>query len=159
MAKSDKKKKNEQDDDQNNEKALSIKTAMITQLEQDYESNKNNRPALQRLKNLDELEKALKSNALQKPLLENGVLDIIKQYLEPLPDNTLPNIKIKKAMLEVLDYLPVKRKHILNSNGIGKIVNFYSKNVRESDDVRCLATNLVKKWTYFFVKDEDDNDE
>lgn len=159
MAKSDKKKKNEQDDDQNNEKVLSIKAAMITQLEQDYESNKNNRPALQRLKNLDELEKLLKSNALQKPLLENGILDVIKQYLEPLPDNTLPNIKIKKAMLEVLDYLPVKRKHILNSNGIGKIVNFYSKNVRESDDVRCLATNLVKKWTYFFVKDEDDNDE
>ncbi|KAM0677203.1 Transcription factor iws1 [Binucleata daphniae] len=159
MAKTEKNKKINDDNEMRNEKALAVKNKMIAFLEQDYESNKNNKPALQRLKHLDELEKQLKNNALQTNLLENGILDVIKQYLEPLPDNTLPNIKIKKIMLEVLAYLPIKRKHIINSNGIGKIVNFYGKNVRESDDIRSMATNLVKKWTYFFVKDEDCDEE
>ncbi|KAM0686545.1 Transcription factor iws1 [Conglomerata obtusa] len=157
MAKTAKKKTKEINEEELKNEANEIKKQMQQLLEQDQQSNKNNQPAMARLQNSENLTRSLKNNRLQNVLLDVGILDVIKQWMEPLPDNSLPNVKIKKDMLDVLDYLPVKRKHLLNGSGIGKIVNFYSKNVRENEDVRNLATKIVKKWTYFFVKEEDED--
>lgn len=140
------------------EKATKLKTAMHDALINDYSANKNKKPALERLKILDEIYKSSTFKPMQETLLDIGILNEIKLWLEPLPDNSLPNTKIKTTMLEILNILPIKRNHLINSDGVGKIVNFYSKNSKESGDIRSLADALVKKWTYLFVmRDEEDD--
>ncbi|KAM0673783.1 Transcription factor iws1 [Gurleya vavrai] len=157
MPKSEKRKSEQKNEEEITNEALNLKNKMLSSLESDHASNKESKPAILRLQSIDETVNSLKTKKLGDALLEKGILDVIKQWLEPLPDNTLPNVKIKKGMLDVLDYLPVKRKHLINSNGIGKIVNFYSKNSRELDDVRKMANKLVKKWTFLFAKEDEDD--
>ncbi|EJW02786.1 hypothetical protein EDEG_02826 [Edhazardia aedis USNM 41457] len=123
----------------------------------DHENNKKSLPSLNRLSLLENVNIYLNSKKRQEILLDNGLLDILKMWLEPMPDYTLPNIQIKKTVLENLYNMPITKTHLLNSS-IGKIVHFYSKNARESSDVQHLAKNVMKKWTNIvFEKDEDDS--
>lgn len=40
---------------------------------------------------------------LQAEFLDHGVLNLFKNWLEPLPDGSLPNINIRTAVLEILN--------------------------------------------------------
>ncbi|MGL4499769.1 MAG: hypothetical protein ACRCU2_11955, partial [Planktothrix sp.] len=83
---------------------------------------------------------------LRKEFLDCGILDELRMLLEPLPDNSFPNVEIKVAVLELLGRLDVRKEHLLDS-GIGKIVYFYSRGRFETKRVRALATGLVNRWT------------
>lgn len=39
---------------------------------------------------------------LQQEFLDHGVLTLLKNWLEPLPDGSLPNINIREAILKIL---------------------------------------------------------
>lgn len=39
---------------------------------------------------------------LQQEFLDHGVLTLLKNWLEPLPDGSLPNINIRAAILKIL---------------------------------------------------------
>lgn len=144
-------------DEQIEIQAKSLITTMQTSLDLDFACNKCQKPAINRLNKLDLIIKELTQKNLEKKLLENNVLETIKKWLEPLPDHSLPNVKIKKEILNVLYNLKVSKQDLLNS-GVGKIVHFYSKNPREANDVRNMAVKLVKKWTRMVVeKDEEDD--
>lgn len=148
----------EQPLENNVEKIYKLKDTMIEALQKDKQSNKDKRPALNRLKLVDSISSQLLNKNIQKDLLEYNILEVIKEWLEPMSDGTLPNIKIRKSILEVLMNLPVNKAQLFRSNGIGKIVNFYNKNKEENNEVRALARELVKKWTYVIVT-KDDGDE
>lgn len=138
------------------DKILAIKNEMIQALEKDLILNKSKQPALNRLKLLNSISIQLLNKNLQKELLEFNILEIIKEWLEPMPDGTLPNIKIRKTLIEVLLNLPASKGQLINSNGIGKIVNFYYKNSDENGEVRSMAGELVKKWRNIIVAREED---
>lgn len=40
---------------------------------------------------------------LQLEFLDHGVLNLLKSWLEPLPDGSLPNINIRTAILKILN--------------------------------------------------------
>ena len=40
---------------------------------------------------------------LQQEFLDHGVLTLLKNWLEPLPDGSLPNINIRAAILKILN--------------------------------------------------------
>lgn len=146
----------DQTTDLQTDKILSIKQDMIEALEKDKSHNKNKQPALNRLKLLNSVYSSLLNKNLQKQLLEYNILEVIKEWLEPMPDGTLPNIKIRRVMLDALLNLPVSKGQLMESNGIGKIINFYSKNGSENGEIKGMAIDLVKKWTDILVAREED---
>lgn len=79
---------------------------MITQMKQaaddDFEYNKVRRPATCKLKLLPRIEDPLRKIDLREALLDSGILSVITDWLTPLPDRSLPNIRVREVMLQVL---------------------------------------------------------
>jgi hypothetical protein len=57
---------------------------------------------------------------------------VLKAWLEPLPDGTLPNSKVRSTVLRLLGQLPVDcaqedRKEQLKRSGLGRVIMFLYK--------------------------------
>lgn len=70
--------------------------------EEDAELNRQGKPAINKLKKLSLLTDVLSKKQLQQEFLDHGVLTLLKNWLEPLPDGSLPNINIRAAILRIL---------------------------------------------------------
>lgn len=84
-------------------------------------------------------------------ILDNGLLDVIQTWLEPLPDRSLPSLDIQSEMLDVLDRLPIEGDQ-LRESGVGKIVFFYTKSPRIEPPIKRKADQLVGKWSRLVIK-------
>lgn len=121
--------------------------------QEDAEANLRGEPAIHKLRILPELISTLRKKQLQKEFLDRGVFTILKNWLEPLPDWSLPNIKIRTAVLRLLGELPIdvgndERKRQLKESGLGKVVMFLSKLEKEETmQNRMLAKELVDNWS------------
>lgn len=133
--------------------AMEIVTEMRESYKKDLDALINKKPSTTKIDIIDSIcFKVLKKEA-QEACVKLGVLDEIRVWLEPLPDNSLPNPKIKRALLNLLKYLRIERSD-LSRSGIGKIVHFYSKNNRETKEIRSLAEELMKKWKRIVLREE-----
>ncbi|KAL5716734.1 hypothetical protein ACHQM5_009862 [Ranunculus cassubicifolius] len=147
-----KKKKNEKSAA---EIALLVEELMATlevTAEEDAELNRQNKPAVNKLKKLPLLTEVLSKKQLQLEFLDHGVLAVLKNWLEPLPDGSLPNISIRTAILKILTDYPIDleqydRKDQLKKSGLGKVIMFLSRSDEETTGNRKLAKDLVDKWS------------
>jgi transcription factor SPN1 len=119
----------------------------------DIELNIEGKPSLTKLENIDSIYSKIIRKDTQDACIRLGVLTEIKTWLEPLPDKGLPNNKIKKILLDLLLHLQISKSDLLES-GIGKIVHFYSTNIREDRDIRGGARNLVRKWKELVISED-----
>ncbi|RRT71777.1 hypothetical protein B296_00012510 [Ensete ventricosum] len=120
--------------------------------EEDAELNRQNKPAINKLMKLPLLVEALSKKNLQQDFLDHGVLSLMKNWLEPLPDGSLPNMNVRTAILEVLSDFPIDleqyvRREQLKRSGIGKVIMFLSKSDEETTSNRKLAKELVDRWS------------
>lgn len=120
--------------------------------EEDAELNRQGKPAINKLKKLSLLTDVLAKKQLQLEFLDHGVLTLLKNWLEPLPDGSLPNINIRAAVLRILNDFPIDldqydRKEQLKKSGLGKVIMFLSKSDEETTANRKLAKELVDKWS------------
>ncbi|CAH9086087.1 unnamed protein product [Cuscuta epithymum] len=120
--------------------------------EEDAELNRQSKPAINKLKKLPLLTDVLAKKQLQQEFLDHGVLTLLKNWLEPLPDGSLPNINIRAAILKILTDYPIDleqydRKEQLKRSGLGKVIMFLSKSDEETTGNRKLAKDLVDKWS------------
>lgn len=120
--------------------------------EEDAELNRKSKPAINKLKMLPVLTEVLSKRQLQQEFLDRGVLSVLKNWLEPLPDGCLPNINVRTAILKILTDLPIDveqydRKEQLKKSGLGKVIMFLSKSDEEIQSNRRLARDLVDKWS------------
>lgn len=115
--------------------------------------NQQMKPSTDRIANIDEIVSKIIKKELQEVLVKMGILKELKTWLEPLPDNSMPNLKIKRSILDALFNVRVTKEDLLESE-IGKIIHFYSKNSKESIEIRKKATQLVKKWKGLVIKEE-----
>ncbi|KAK4400981.1 protein IWS11 [Sesamum angolense] len=99
--------------------------------EEDAELNRQGKPAINKLKKLSLLTDVLSKKQLQQEFLDHGVLTLLKNWLEPLPDGSLPNINIRAAVLKILN----------------DVIMFFSKSDEETTANRKLAKELVDKWS------------
>ncbi|KAG1365789.1 putative protein IWS1 [Cocos nucifera] len=99
--------------------------------EEDAELNRQNKPAVNKLKKLPLLVDVLSKKKLQQEFLDHGVLTLLKNWLEPLPDGSLPNMNIRTAILKLLT----------------DVIMFLSKSDEETTSNRKLAKELVDKWS------------
>ncbi|CAN8274537.1 unnamed protein product [Cochlearia groenlandica] len=121
-------------------------------VEDDVELNKQGKPAINKLMKLPLFCEALSKKQLQVEFLDHGVLNVIKNWLEPLPDGSLPNINIRTALLKILDELRINvnldcRKEQLIKSGLGKVIMFLSKSDEETTPNRRLAKGLINEWS------------
>ncbi|KAL5548992.1 hypothetical protein UlMin_004223 [Ulmus minor] len=128
--------------------------------EVDVEFNRQGKPTDNKLKKLPLLTEVLSKKQLQKDFLDHGVLTLLKNWLEPLPDRSLPNINICSTILKILNDLlniasimqfPIDleyydRREQLKKSGLGKVIMFLSKSDEETTSKRKLAKELVDKW-------------
>lgn len=120
--------------------------------EEDAELNLNNKPAINKLKKLPLLIEVLSKKTLQQDFIDHGVLTLLKNWLEPLPDGSLPNMNIRTAILKILTDFPIDleqydRREQLKKSGLGKVIMFLSKSDEETTANRKLAKELVDKWS------------
>lgn len=120
--------------------------------EEDAELNRQGKPAINKLKKLPLLTEVLSKKQLQQEFLDHGVLTLLKNWLEPLPDGSLPNINIRAAILKILNDFPIDleqydRREQLKKSGLGKVIMFLSKSDEETTSNRKLAKELVDKWS------------
>ncbi|GAQ80683.1 hypothetical protein KFL_000590360 [Klebsormidium nitens] len=125
---------------------------MAEAAESDAESNRAGRPALKKLQMLPNVVATLSNKKLQMKLLQQGVLIALKQWLEPLPDRSLPNIAIRTAILRVLSGMPIDTsepdvRDWLKDSYLGRVVMFLSRLPDETADNRAVARDLVDKWS------------
>eukprot|EP00252_Welwitschia_mirabilis_P004227 TRINITY_DN14499_c0_g1_i1.p1 TRINITY_DN14499_c0_g1~~TRINITY_DN14499_c0_g1_i1.p1 ORF type:complete len:491 (-),score=152.38 TRINITY_DN14499_c0_g1_i1:116-1588(-) len=120
--------------------------------EEDAELNRQSKPAINKLKMLPMLTEVLSKKQLQEEFLDRGILSVLKNWLEPLPDGCLPNANVRSALLKILTDLPInvslhERKEQLKKSGLGKVIMFLSKTDEETPANRRLARDLVDKWS------------
>ncbi|KAH8936018.1 hypothetical protein BDL97_17G061700 [Sphagnum fallax] len=99
--------------------------------ETDADLNCASKPAIEKLKMLPELMHVLEKRQLQQEFLDRGVLSSLKNWLEPLPDGSLPNINIRTGILKLLT----------------DVVMFLSRLPEETPINKKLARDLVDKWS------------
>ena len=120
--------------------------------ETDADLNRASKPAIEKLKMLPELWTVLQKRQLQMEFLDRGVLSSLKNWLEPLPDGSLPNMNIRTTLLKLLTDLPIdvelfERREQLKKSGLGKVVMFLSRLPEETPANKKLARDLVDKWS------------
>lgn len=133
--------------------AYNLVNHMRSCFKEDQRLNEQNKPAFVKIENIEAICTRIMRKDAREALLKMGVLSELRTWLEPLPDNSLPNPKVKKWILDLLLSLKVSKSDLLSS-GIGKIVNFYSRNPKEAVDVRKQASRVAKRWKAQVIREE-----
>ncbi|MBA0749817.1 hypothetical protein Gogos_003703, partial [Gossypium gossypioides] len=68
----------------------------------DIELNIQNKPAIRKIQMLPLLTDFLSKKKLQQEFLDHGVLTLLKSWLDPLPDGSLPNATLRSSILNIL---------------------------------------------------------
>lgn len=95
----------------NNDELSSKATSLLSRMESaaanDLDNNQKRQPAIEKLKMLNEVEEACTHKDMQPLLMREGLLGVLKSWIEPLTDGTLPNVKIRETVLKILLKLPI----------------------------------------------------
>lgn len=126
--------------------ASSIVDSMNDACELDRKNNKERKMALNKLEMLPDVLEKLTKNHLRDKLIRHGVLSVIRKWLEPLPDKTIPNIKIREGMLKILENMPMLSEFVIKQSGIGRIVMFIYKTDPERI-ISQMAKSIIDRWS------------
>lgn len=142
----------DQDEAENRAVVQALQSQMELALENDLELYQKRQPAVKRLQMLSRVQDVLSRKKLHAELLDSGILGTLKAWIEPMPDGTLPNSKIRSTILSLLLRLPVDtsyedRRQQLKSSELGRMVMFYSKVPDETPENRKIARELVERWS------------
>jgi len=118
---------------------------METAWELDRGSIKDKLPALNKLKLLPEVINFLQKDYVREGTFDSGFLRACYQWLKPLPDGTLPNMKIRDGILKCLPRIEVNQD-ALQSSSIGKAVMVLSKHKQETAANKKICRELISKW-------------
>ena len=125
---------------------------MEVAVEQDMVAYEGGKPAVNKLRMLSRVREVLAMKKLHGELLDAGLLGVLKAWIEPMHDGTLPNSKVRGAVLTMLSRLPVDcsfedRREQLKRSGLGRVIMFLSKLPDETVENRRMARELVEKWS------------
>ncbi|XP_077422799.1 uncharacterized protein iws1 [Vanacampus margaritifer] len=128
-----------------------VVSAMITKMneaaEEDRTLNSAKKPALKKLTLLPQVVMHLKKQDLKDTFIDSGVMSAIKEWISPLPDKSLPALRIREELLRILQELPSVSQETLKHSGIGRSVMFLYKHPKESRSNKDLALKLINEWS------------
>ncbi|PRP86154.1 hypothetical protein PROFUN_03141 [Planoprotostelium fungivorum] len=115
--------------------------------EKDVEDNNAKKPALNKIKMLDEITIYLMKKNLHSTLLDEGVLGVLQKWLAPLPDKSLPNMKVRETIYNILLQFPTADTEELRASGIGKEVMSLWRHPQETQSNKKKANTLIQRWS------------
>ncbi|XP_017980147.1 PREDICTED: protein IWS1 homolog [Theobroma cacao] len=120
--------------------------------EDDAQLNREGQPAISKLKKLPFLTDVFSKKSFQLQFLDHGILTLLKNWLEPLPDGSLPNANIRGAVLNILADFPIDleqhyRREQFKRSGLGRAIMFLSKYEEETVSNRRVAKDLIDRWS------------
>ncbi|BGP36034.1 Transcription factor iws1 [Rhodotorula toruloides] len=144
------KKKKQQDEEDlemmNDEAVATLRSEMLKAADLDQDENDVGRPAVNKLRLLPRVVDLMQKSALADTIVEGGMLEAVKRWLEPLNDKSLPALTIQRPLFTLLKSLPNIETSALKSSGLGKIVYFYTKCRRVDPAIARIANQLVSDW-------------
>ncbi|ORY28635.1 hypothetical protein BCR39DRAFT_534575 [Naematelia encephala] len=139
-------------DSYHDEVCVRLRTRMMNAAERDKQSNDAKLPAFAKLAMLDEAMAVLRNTTLWQSIVDNGVLEAVRQWLEPIyPSGALPAVGIQKAIFEVLPKMDLDTT-TLKECRLGPIVLFYTKTKRVTPAINRQADDLVQAWSRPIIK-------
>eukprot|EP00794_Sanderia_malayensis_P010728 gene10728-11876_t len=127
-----------------------IIAAMIRKMreaaEEDRMLNQAGRAATKKMKLLDSVVSHLNKSDLQHTFIDCGILPVMKDWLSPLPDHSLPHLMIRKQFLKILSEFPALDRGALKMSGIGRAVMLLFKHPKETRQNRNIAGKIVAQW-------------
>ncbi|KAK1900416.1 Protein IWS1 like [Dissostichus eleginoides] len=128
-----------------------VVSAMISKMneaaEEDRTLNALKKPALKKLTLLPHVILHLRKQDLKETFIDSGVMSAIKEWISPLPDKSLPALRIRGELLRILQELPSVSQETLKHSGIGRSVMFLYKHPKESRANKDLALKLINEWS------------
>eukprot|EP00743_Colponemidia_sp_Colp-15_P002442 GILK01002647.1.p1 GENE.GILK01002647.1~~GILK01002647.1.p1 ORF type:complete len:461 (-),score=115.11 GILK01002647.1:239-1621(-) len=119
---------------------------MVRAAEDDRQANEEQKPATSKLKMLPKVVKAMRRTKLHDALLSASFCDVLRTWLEPLPDGSLPNLNVRTEILLALKDMPIETNQLRTSN-LGKVVMSMFRNPDETVKNKKVAQFLIDKWS------------
>lgn len=89
--------------------------------------------------------KKLKNLRTQEAFLDIGGCKYLADWLSKLPDGSFPCLNIIQTGLEIVDFLPIEREHLLEST-LGKALTKIKKMKGGNDDIKRKSQEIINKW-------------
>ena len=128
---------------------------MIAAAERDYADVKSGHAATHKIRMLDEVRSVITKPNLVVSCMDNNFLSAVRRWLEPLDNKALPAYSIQKDLFRYLTSINPDVEN-LRESGIGKIVSFYTKDVRPQPDIKRQANTLMRDWARPILGRSDD---
>lgn len=73
-------------------------------------------------------------------------MNVISEWLAPLPDKSLPALEIRTDLLKILQDFNRLEPGTLKQSGLGRAVMLLYKHPRETKENKALAARLISDW-------------
>lgn len=112
----------------------------------DIESNKNNRPGLEKFKLVPTVLKKLKNKEFAGIFLDENGLDIINSFITMLPDGSWPLSSVRSKIYNLIYKLPTQVDH-LRATRLGRTLAILQTSKSEFPKNKKMIQQIKDKWS------------
>jgi len=136
--------------------AESLVRRLHKSLSEDREAHHRGWPMMSMQAMLRELQNHVHSATTEQSeaFLNAGILSALKAWLEPLPDGSLPPLRVRTGVIRVLLVLPARKEHVRASGGLALHLVRLARHPNESEENKVLISKLVvTNWSKLAMAD------
>jgi len=141
-----KRRRKEIDESEFRDDVIAFMAKMREAIELDNQSFEDNKPALEKLKLLPQIEKFLGNIYFQRTFLQSEGLALLQEWIQKCPDDTFAPLNQISSMLDIISNLSLSLPY-LRSCQIGGHIMEISKNPKMSKPLQKKARDIVEKWS------------